>query len=485
MAAVFLAEDQRLARRVAVKRLHADSPEDMARRFEREARVGASLNHPNIVSVYDVIADEAGVIIVMEYVEGESLRDALGRGPLPTARALEIVSAIATALDHAHARRVVHRDVKPANVLLGRQGGVKLADLGIATAAGATQVTTSGVVLGTPSYMAPEQLEGQGVGPAADTYALAAVAFEALSGRRARSGKTPLELARRARDEPPPDLRAAWPDAPAEAAEELKRGLCRDPAGRQSTAGELARGLSTALQSDKEGVDATERTLLMPLLPRGERRARPGTPGAAPFRHSRVSRSTNAPAPASGQLRARIAILAGVGLLALLAVLVLVLSLSRSESPSAGGQQQAELERPAGGALEREGSEAEEPPTNVEPAPPDAGATGAPETVEGGAPAPSGENDPALGAVLNDQGKALIDQGRPEEAVPVLQRAVAAFPPGTDDVNYAYALFNLGNALRLANRPAEAIPVLERRLQIPNQRPAVRRELSFATAAAE
>ncbi len=158
MAAVFLAEDQRLGRRVAVKRLHADSPEDMARRFEREARVGASLNHPNIVSVYDVIADEAGVIIVMEYVEGESLRDALGRGPLPTARALEIVSAIASALDHAHARRVVHRDVKPANMLLGRHGGVKLADLGIATAAGATSVTTSGVVLGTPSYMAPEQV---------------------------------------------------------------------------------------------------------------------------------------------------------------------------------------------------------------------------------------------------------------------------------------------------------------------------------------
>jgi tetratricopeptide (TPR) repeat protein len=164
---------------------------------------------------------------------------------------------------------------------------------------------------------------------------------------------------------------------------------------------------------------------------------------------------------------------------------VVVLSVSGSESPSGGGQRQAELERPAGGGLESDGSGAEQPPTTVEPGFSDSPATGVPGTLEAGVPAPSGENDPELGTALNDQGKALIDQGRPGEAVPVLQRAVAAFPPGTEDVNYAYALFNLGNALRLANRPAEAIPVLKRRLEIPNQRPAVRRALALAMAAAE
>jgi tetratricopeptide (TPR) repeat protein len=311
------------------------------------------------------------------------------------------------------------------------------------------------------------------------------VAFEALSGRMARSGETPLELARRARDEPPPDLRAAWPHAPPEAAEVLQRGLCRDPAGRQSTAGELARELSTAVQPERDGVDPTERTLAMPLLRRTAQRAAPPTPAPAPFPPPRSSRATKAPAPASSRRRARIAILAGACFLALLAVVVVVLSISGSESPSGGGQRQAEVEGPAGGGLEQEGSGAEQPPTTVEPTSPDSAATGVPGTLEGGVPAPSGENDPALGTALNDQGKALIDQGRPGEAVPVLQRAVAAFPAGTDDVNYAYALFNLGNALRLVGRPAEAIPVLERRLQIPNQQPAVRRELALARAAAE
>src|SRR3954468_3439959 len=119
MATVLLAEDERLGREVAVKRLHAESPEDTARRFRREARLGASLNHPNIVAVYDIVSDDEGVLIVMEYVQGETLRDAIDRGPLPPARALGIVRGLATGLDHAHAEGIVHRDVKPANVLLG------------------------------------------------------------------------------------------------------------------------------------------------------------------------------------------------------------------------------------------------------------------------------------------------------------------------------------------------------------------------------
>src|SRR5919107_3770700 len=196
MATVLLAEDERLGRRVAVKRLHAESPEDPARRFRREARLGASLNHPNLVAVYDIVTDEEDVLIVMEYVEGETLRDALERAPLEPERAIEVLRGVAAALDHAHAEGIIHRDVKPANVLVGSDGRVKLADLGIATAVEGTRITMSGTVLGTAAYMAPEQLEGSGKpGPAADVYSLAVVAWEVLSGKRAYSGHSPLSIA--------------------------------------------------------------------------------------------------------------------------------------------------------------------------------------------------------------------------------------------------------------------------------------------------
>ena len=198
MATVFLAKDERLERDVAIKRLHADSPEDVARRFTREAKVGASLNHPNIVAVYDTVTDDEGVLIVMEYVAGHTLRDEIARAPMDPARAIEVLCAVAAALDHAHEHGVVHRDVKPANVLIDEQRDiVKLADLGIATAAEQTRITHSGSVLGTAAYMAPERLDGGAGGPSVDVYALAAVAYEMLSGRKAVEGSTALEIARR------------------------------------------------------------------------------------------------------------------------------------------------------------------------------------------------------------------------------------------------------------------------------------------------
>src|SRR4051812_12411771 len=214
MATVLLAEDERLGREVAVKRLHAESPEDTARRFRREARLGASLNHPNIVAVYDIVSDDEGVLIVMEYVEGETLRDAIERGPLSPTHVLAVLRGVAQALDHAHGEGIVHRDLKPANVLLGGAGRIKLADLGIATAVEGTPITMSGTVLGTPAYMAPEPLEGHKPGPAADIYSLAVLAWEALSGRRAYDGRTPLEIAHRKATERPPSLASVPPDAP-------------------------------------------------------------------------------------------------------------------------------------------------------------------------------------------------------------------------------------------------------------------------------
>ena len=191
MAVVVLAEDERLGRKVAVKRLHAESPDDAARRFEREAKLGASLNHPNIVAVYDIAsgrrgrADRHGVRGRADPADGDR-----PPGRCSRARAIEVLSGVAAGLDHAHEHGVVHRDVKPANVLIAdRDGAVKLTDLGIATAAERTHITRSGVVLGTAAYMAPERLDGQPGGPAVDVYATAAMAFEMLSGRKAVTGR--------------------------------------------------------------------------------------------------------------------------------------------------------------------------------------------------------------------------------------------------------------------------------------------------------
>ena len=182
MARVFLAEDQRLGRQVAVKRLHAHSPEDIARRFQREARLGAALNHPNLVAVYDVETDGESVLIVMEYVEGTTLAAELKAGALGVDRTVAMISDVAAALDAVHDKGIVHRDVKPANVLIRADGTAKLADLGIASLAEGTSITASGAVLGTAAYMAPEQVRGETVGPA---------------GRHLRPGRAGLRGAQR------------------------------------------------------------------------------------------------------------------------------------------------------------------------------------------------------------------------------------------------------------------------------------------------
>src|SRR6185295_4887020 len=185
---------------------------------------------------------------VMEYVQGESLSEALRRGPLEPRLAGTMAAELGSALDHAHYHGVVHRDVKPANVLLRDDGVAKLADLGIATAAGQTRITRSDIVLGTAAYMAPEQLDGAEPGPAADVYALAAVCFEALAGRKARSGRTPMEIAHSVATTPPPDVREVAPELPEAAAAALARGMARRPEDRPHSAGELAEALRLGLQ---------------------------------------------------------------------------------------------------------------------------------------------------------------------------------------------------------------------------------------------
>jgi eukaryotic-like serine/threonine-protein kinase len=465
MASVLLCQDERLDRLVAVKRLHADSPAEVEQRFAREAKLGASLNHPNLVVVFDTAVDDEGVLIVMEYVPGEPLSRAVRHGPLGPHRVGTMASEIGAALDHAHDQGVIHRDVKPGNVLLRNDGVSKLVDLGIATAADGTRITRSGTVLGTAAYMAPEQLEGHEPGPAVDVYALAAVSFEALAGRKPRDGTTPLQIAHSIASEPPPDLRAHWPAAPPAAAELLARGMARDPAERPRSAGRLGAELARALDEP-------------PTAP--TRRVRPAAP--LPPASAQVGGSRERPG--------RLPLIAAAVILALAVAAVAVALSSGGGDGGNDSAAQPDKAQTRQKPKQKPKKKADEPQAKATPAPaPEPEPEPAPEPApqpnepagDGGAPA-GGED--AGGAELNSQGFDLLSSGRYDEAIPLLQRAVQSFPVGTDDVNYAYAPFNLGKALRLAGRPSEAIPILEQRLEIPNQTGVVRKELELARDAA-
>jgi len=344
MATVLLAEDERLGRQVAVKRMHAESPEETAKRFRREAQLGASLNHPNIVSVFDIETDDEDVLIVMEYVPGGTLKDALARGPLPRDAALKILRGVASALDYAHEHDIVHRDIKPANILLDADGRAKLADLGIATAAEVTRVTQTGSVLGTASYMAPERLDGQPGGPAVDVYGLATVAYEALTGHKARQGRSAVEIAAMVMSEPPPDLRVHVPDAPEEAARVLERGMARNPDERPGSAGELVDELCRAFEA-AEGPEPEPTTPLPP---------EPTTPVPPAYTPQRSERRSPAPL---------------LALAALLAVAAIAIALIAGGDDDGGGGSSTSADRSTTeqqqGSSESTATQQEEPPASA------------------------------------------------------------------------------------------------------------------------
>ena len=252
-ATVYLAEDQKLGREVAVKRLHgAEVTEATAERLRREARIMASLRHPNLVTVLDMLTEDDDLYLIMEYVAGGTLREVVDEAPLDAGRTLELLRPVAAALDHAHEHGIVHRDVKPSNVLVGGGGTVKLADLGLATAAEITRITPPGSILGTPAYMAPEQAQPVPCTPATDIYALATIAFQLLSGTLPRTGSTAMAVLRQAASMPPPDLRERRPGTPAAAAEALSRGMALEPGDRHPTASALLADLADGLRAGEQ-----------------------------------------------------------------------------------------------------------------------------------------------------------------------------------------------------------------------------------------
>src|SRR6476660_1179959 len=245
MANVYLAEDQELGRRVAIKLLDERHAQDdqFIERFRREAESAAGLSHPNVVSIYDRGETEGTYYIAMEYLEGKTLKELLlARGPPPVRVAIDYTRQILSALEFAHRHGIVHRDIKPHNVVVAPDGRLKVTDFGIARS-GSSQVTEAGSIIGTAQYLSPEQAQGAPVHPSSDLYSVGIVLYEMLTGAVPFTGETALEIAMKhlsAVPEPPSRKRAPeLGEVPHELDLVVLRALAKDPADRYQTAREM------------------------------------------------------------------------------------------------------------------------------------------------------------------------------------------------------------------------------------------------------
>jgi eukaryotic-like serine/threonine-protein kinase len=250
MADVYLAEDQELGRSVAIKILndrHA-ADDSFIERFRREAKNAAGLSHPNIVSIYDRGEAEGTYYIAMEYLDGRSLKELIvGRGPAPIKIAIDYARQILAAVGFAHKHGIVHRDIKPHNVLVGPEGRLKVTDFGIARS-GASQMTEVGSIIGTAQYLSPEQARGAPVDQTSDLYSVGVVLYEMLTGQVPFTGDTPLEIAMKHLSEvprPPSELRS---EVPHDLDSIVLRALAKDPADRYQSAEEMDADLQRVLE---------------------------------------------------------------------------------------------------------------------------------------------------------------------------------------------------------------------------------------------
>ena len=435
MGEIYHATDDLLGRAVAVKVLAEPYAQDpsVRERFTREALSAARLSgRPNVVTIFDVGESDGRPFIVMEYLGGGSLEDRVRHGVTPLAQSLEWLEQAAIALDAAHAEGVVHRDVKPANLLLDEDGNVHVADFGIASAAGMDSLTKTGTVIGTAAYLSPEQAQGDRATPASDRYALGVLAWELLTGRRPFGGDTPAaEAAAHVYAAVPPiaSQRAGLPD---ELDAVFARALAKEPAARFPSAAEFVAALRDAVHSE------SPRTAVLAATPRP-------SPSTAPPR-----RRTRLPLAA--------ALLAVLGLGAVVAALLAATGDGDGDGKAAVGQSTTIVRTvTAEGETQRVTVTAPAPQ-----APPDT----EPE------PAPVGRLSVAQARALQDSSTSALRGGEWERALQLAQQALPALR-GRDPTYEAYANYNIGRSLAELGRCDEALPYLERREQMLGTHPDV------------
>jgi serine/threonine protein kinase len=499
MASVWEVEDLLLGRVVAVKVLGAQYAADpLARtRFQREARMAAQVSaHPHVVTIYDIGEHGDDAFIVMEHFSGGTVADRL-RSARETGSTVDRLTALrwlrdaAAGLDVAHAAGIVHRDVKPANLLLDARGRVAVADFGIARLADDTQMTQTGQVLGTAAYLSPEQALGRPARPASDRYALAVVAYELLSGQRPFEGGPPAAQLRQHVEEPPPRASEAEPELPSAVDAALMRGLAKDPDDRPATATQFVDELEQAL-GPRAPREPTRR--LTPVAPapaaaapppsppaqRAATRRTPPPPPSPPAQRAATPRTPPPPAvpppPASaprdrGRGRRGVPLLAVLAIAAVIAGGVVGLALQSGSGGDRRASRGTSSTHVTAAGQHQPKQQAAAPATTPSP----------PAKAAQQANASSSTTDPAA---LNDRGFQLIRQGDYAGAVRPLRSSVAAYRAAgrTDELGYYFALFNLGVALNRSGNPGSAVSVLRERLRSPNQRGTVQRELDSAAA---
>ncbi len=283
MSTVYLALDEVLDRPVAVKLLHREISEeaDQLERFRREARSAARLSHPNLVGVIDAGEDDGRPYIVFEYIDGRTLKRRIqDEGPLPVDEAVAYGIEIGRGLTAAHARKLVHRDVKPQNVLIDPDGRAKVTDFGIARSLEQKGMTATGRVLGTTDYVSPEQAMGEDVDERSDVYSLGVVLYEMLTGDVPFQAETQVGVAMKHVNEPMPDVQAKRPEVSAVVASVVDRSTTKDPRDRYNSVAEMVRDLEQTLEVEaaRRGGTTGEATSVLDSVPRSRRRLGRGRP---------------------------------------------------------------------------------------------------------------------------------------------------------------------------------------------------------------
>jgi serine/threonine protein kinase len=288
MGVVYRAHDPVLNRDVAVKTITAGRGEDetLRKRFQREARAAAQLSHRNIVTVFELGEHDEQLFMAMELLEGTDLRQAIHSGELSLPRRFEILEKICEGLSFAHANDIVHRDLKPANIHLGRDGSVKIMDFGLARFGGSS-MTRTGMVMGTPHYMSPEQVRGGKADARSDVFALGALAYELLTGRKPFDAETMHAVLFKVMQEEPPPAQQIFPQLPPVIIQVVEKALAKDPAERFADAGGMLKAVRKARQAVATGKGDR---LLRELRPRGASRAA-GSESSASGSQSRSSQS--------------------------------------------------------------------------------------------------------------------------------------------------------------------------------------------------